>query len=60
MEKKIYSPMERNMISGAKLLQKLNEALKADLLLLDLEKSVGLMDGLPLPGAEMEGGANGQ
>lgn len=60
MEKKIYTPMERNMVSGALALQKLNEALKLDLMLLDLEKSVGLMDGLPLPGAEQEGGANGQ
>lgn len=60
MEKRIYTPMEQNMIGGAKLLQKLNDALKLDLMLLEMEREVGLMDGLPLPGSKEEGGANGE
>ena len=57
--KEMYTPMERNLVAGAQLLQRLNDALKLDLMLLELEKSVGLMDGIPV-GAEQEGGADGQ
>ena len=52
MEKRIYTPMEQNLIGGAMLLQKLNDALKLDLMLLEMEREVSLMDGLPLLGAE--------
>lgn len=52
MERKIYTENEAILIDGVKLLEKLNEALQLDLMLLELEKSVGLMDGLPLPGGD--------
>lgn len=48
MEKEIYTPMERNLIKGAQALQDLNAALKLDLLLLELESSLGMMDGFPI------------
>ena len=58
MEKKeIYTPMERNLVAGAQVLQNLNKALKLDLMLLELEASVGLMDGMPLPRLAAEEGA---
>lgn len=51
MEKEIYSANEKNLVEGAKWLQslqKLNKALELDLILLKLESSVGLMDGMPI------------
>ena len=45
----IYTNEERILIEGATALERLNKALQLDLMLLELEKSVGLMDGLPLP-----------
>lgn len=60
MEKEIYTQQERNLVEGAKALDRLNAALKLDLLLLELERSVGLMDGLPLPSLTKEGGADGE
>ena len=60
MEKNIYTQQERNLVAGGQLLERLNKALQLDLLLLELEKSVGLMDGLPVVGAEQEGGKDGQ
>lgn len=56
----IYTKEERTLIDGAKWaekLQELNEALKLDLMLLELEASVGLMDGMPIV---KEGGADGE
>lgn len=47
-ENNIYTPMERIMIEGVKTLERTRKALELDLMLLELEKSVGLMDGLPL------------
>lgn len=58
--KEIYTKEERILIEGAKWaenLQELNKALELDLLLLKLESSVGLMDGMPIV---MEGGADGE
>ena len=60
MEKEIYTQSERNLVAGAQLLQKLNKALELDLLLLELERSVGLMDGLPLPSLDKEGAKDGE
>lgn len=48
MENKIYTKEERTLVEGAKSLQKLNKALSLDLLLLELEASLGMMDGMPL------------
>lgn len=57
MEKKeIYTKEERIMLDGISALEKLNKALQLDLLLLELEKSVGLMDGLPLETGVSENG----
>lgn len=50
MERKIYEQNEAILIDGVKVLEKLNQALKLDLMLLELEASVGLMDGLPVVG----------
>lgn len=60
MEKNIYTQQERNLVEGAKVLAQLNKALKLDLMLLELERSVGLMDGLPLPSLAKEGAEDGQ
>ena len=57
--KEIYTKEERNLIDGAKVLEKMNAALQLDLLLLELERSVGLMDGLPLPNLK-EGAKDGE
>ena len=51
MEKEIYTKEERILLDGISALERLNKALQLDLVLLELEKSVGLMDGLPLEGA---------
>lgn len=48
----IYNEMEKILVEGAKLA----DALALDLLLLKLESSVGLMDGLPMV---KESGADG-
>lgn len=52
MEKEIYSKEERILIEGAKVLERLNKLLALDSKLLELEASVGLMDGMPLPKGE--------
>lgn len=46
--KEFYTKEERNLVEGAKVLEQLNKALRLDLLLLELESSLGLMDGMPL------------
>ena len=55
MEKEIYSPMEKILIAGAQLYEeaaatkaKEAEALKLDLMLLEMEEKMGLMDGIAL------------
>lgn len=60
MEKEIYTPMERNLVKGAQALVNLNKALKLDLLLLELESSIGLMDGFPIVDEVKEGAEDGQ
>ena len=69
MTNNIYSPMEKVLIEGALMLHgddsreevlpaansKYFEALKLDLMLLELESKVGLMDGLPLEGGADNG-----
>ena len=58
MQKEIYTPMEKVLIQSALLAQALEtkqqttEALKLDLLLLEMEKEQGLLDGLPVEGAQ--------
>lgn len=52
MEKQIYTPMEKVLVSGALYLEALEtkkkavDAAKLDLMLLEMEKQVNLMDGL--------------
>ena len=60
MEKEIYTPMERNLIEGAKVLERMGDVFKLDLMLLELERSVRLMDGMPLPSLAKEDAANGE
>ena len=48
MKKEIYTPMEKVLIEGAKLLEKTTAALELDLMLLELEAKADMMDGLTM------------
>lgn len=58
MQKEIYTPMEQVLVKSALYVEALEtrkaqvEALKLDLLLLEMESALGLQDGLPVEGAE--------
>ena len=56
MEKEFYTKEESLLVSIGKLAQ----ALALDIKLLELEASVGLMDGMPLPNYQKEVAADGE
>ena len=50
--KEIYTPMEKVLLDGLAIHDRMVQALALDKLLLDLEATVGMMDGLPLEGEQ--------